>query len=264
MTPPRPSGEIPSPVSHRDMLVALTEALERHGAARVRVTGRSMFPVVWPGSNVAIERVASHEYAAGDIVLYACAASPVLHRVVSRHSDLLLVRGDRPGQVDEPLSVDSVLGRVKGLTLGNRNLTFVPASVARVVGRLSAELGSWAVGSLPLPRAASRRSSALSRVRIRLMRPQDWGALIAHTRRCGQANGEMDLRDALDCGVWLAWVRGQVVGSYSPRWRAHGPKPVLHDRWTRSGLDVQLALRARWRDTDTSSAPNSQFSVSML
>src|SRR2546425_2667615 len=75
------------------------EVLRRFGEARLRVTGSSMLPTVWPGDLVAVRRQSIGEIRRGHVVLFVRDGRFFAHRVVGkiRRQDrtLLVTRGDR-------------------------------------------------------------------------------------------------------------------------------------------------------------------------
>jgi signal peptidase I len=92
------------------------ETLRSFGTVRIRVTGRSMLPSIWPGDTLVIERRDIHEVAVGDILLYRQKQRLLAHRVISvSHSPRKLslrARGDALPEPDYPVSSWQVLGTV--------------------------------------------------------------------------------------------------------------------------------------------------------
>jgi len=97
-----------------------SEVLRSSGSLRLRVTGWSMLPAVWPGDTLLIERVSSAAVFAGDIVLFGRDRRLFAHRVVTRsvvtkgqpQDAEILTRGDAMPALDPPVSESELLGRV--------------------------------------------------------------------------------------------------------------------------------------------------------
>jgi hypothetical protein len=90
------------------------EVLRSSGRLRLRVTGWSMLPTVWPGDTLMIERVDSKAVSEGDIVLCARSRRFSAHRVVAKSpkDSTILTRGDAMTQSDPPVSNRDLLGKV--------------------------------------------------------------------------------------------------------------------------------------------------------
>ncbi len=147
--------------SHLKLSLAI-EMLRSVGEARLAVGGGSMFPSIWPGDILEIHRVAAADLAPGDIVVFARENRLVVHRVlrVNRERDevVLITRGDRSPRADSPVSANELLGRVRAIRRGHRNIiprrTRWPQIASWVLRR--SELGS----RLLLHLAAVRRNSS--------------------------------------------------------------------------------------------------------
>jgi len=111
-----------------------TEVLHSFGTLRLRITGTSMLPIVWPGD---ILTVSSHDAAKalpGDIVLFHRGGRLVAHRVIERtigpNEIRWVTRGDAVGDSDAPVSSQELLGRVTAVERGFQrpSLQLSPAS----------------------------------------------------------------------------------------------------------------------------------------
>jgi signal peptidase I len=92
-----------------------TEVLRSSGSLRLRVTGLSMLPTVWPGDTLIIQRTSADAVSAGEIVLYGRDRRFFVHRVVKAALDgdsTLVTRGDAMPQADFPVSAQDLLGKV--------------------------------------------------------------------------------------------------------------------------------------------------------
>jgi hypothetical protein len=93
----------------------VAEALYTSGVVRLRVTGRSMLPSVWPGDTLLVRRRGAEQLARGDILLFHRNERLFAHRIVSEPGGArahVLVKGDGLPDADAPVSPDEVLGIV--------------------------------------------------------------------------------------------------------------------------------------------------------
>jgi len=111
------------------------EVLRRFGQLRLRVTGASMLPAIWPGDVVTIHRVRLPDVSRGDLVLFFRGQRFLVHRVLDVSHDSLLTRGDSVLGPDLPVSSDELLGRVVSITGAGRTR---PPSRLGVIGSLVA------------------------------------------------------------------------------------------------------------------------------
>ncbi len=91
------------------------EVLRLSGSLRLKVTGWSMLPTIWPGDTLVIERVGSDKICVGDIVLFNREHRIFAHRVTGKSpagDRTMLTRGDAMPQSDPPVSNQDLLGRV--------------------------------------------------------------------------------------------------------------------------------------------------------
>jgi signal peptidase len=90
------------------------ELLHSSRNMRLRVTGHSMLPAIWPGDALIVEPVAGDSVGNGDIVLFSSGTRFVAHRVVAKSSacSAIETQGDAVAQADQPIPSDEVLGKV--------------------------------------------------------------------------------------------------------------------------------------------------------
>jgi signal peptidase I len=92
------------------------EVLRSSGALRLRVSGKSMLPAIWPGDTLLIERVESHTVSEGDIVLFGRDRRLVVHRVARRietpAESGIVTRGDAMPEPDPAVPEGDLLGKV--------------------------------------------------------------------------------------------------------------------------------------------------------
>ena len=108
------------------------EVLRSAGQLRLRLTGTSMIPAIWPGEELLIRRDGAAEAGPGDVILFEREGRLCAHRVVRRmegaEGPVWITRGDRHTHDDPPVSSNELLGRVEGiprLTAGRRAAAWV-------------------------------------------------------------------------------------------------------------------------------------------
>jgi signal peptidase len=102
------------------------EVLRSAGELRLRVTGASMLPAVWPGDELTIRRQPFDAVRPGRIVLVARDGRLCAHRVVAAGNGLVTTRGDALPSADPPAAPDQVLGAVVSVLRGRARL--IPGS----------------------------------------------------------------------------------------------------------------------------------------
>lgn len=129
------------------------QVLRSFGTLRLRVTGSSMLPSLWPGDLLLIHREDFGRISTGDIVLFTRGGRLFAHRVVSsagqRGGEQLVTRGDALRAPDPPVTSAELLGRVclivragkwtaprAGLSLCGFLLAALMSRSARVTGLL--------------------------------------------------------------------------------------------------------------------------------
>jgi len=106
--------------SHALKCEMAAEVLRSSGTLRLRVTGWSMLPTVWPGDMLIIERLDSEQVAEGDIVLFGRDRRLFAHRVVKNQNSVLITRGDSMRAPDSPVEEHEFLGRVSSIVRNGR------------------------------------------------------------------------------------------------------------------------------------------------
>src|SRR5579872_6250678 len=92
------------------------EVLRSCGTLRLRVTGWSMLPAVWPGDTLMIESARTGGVTEGDIVLFGRERRLFVHRVVKNLGDSkFLTRGDAMSAPDPVIDRHELLGRVSSI-----------------------------------------------------------------------------------------------------------------------------------------------------
>jgi len=96
----------------------ITDLLSSGISVKVRVTGRSMSPVILSGDRVVVKQASAGDLYPGDIVLFLDAAGGmVLHRMIFRKnkksSRQFVCKGDTLWRADESVTADRVIGKVE-------------------------------------------------------------------------------------------------------------------------------------------------------
>jgi hypothetical protein len=104
-----------------DSQTDLREAVKRNlvadvarsfGQVRLKVTGTSMLPSVWPGDILTVSKRSAAELLPGQIVLCFRNQEFVAHRLTGKIGDRLITRGDSLDHDDSPFREDEILGQV--------------------------------------------------------------------------------------------------------------------------------------------------------
>jgi signal peptidase I len=103
------------------------EVLRQFGEVRLKVTGASMLPSVWPGDVLTVRRRSPAELLPGRIVLCYRDQGFVAHRMVGRQGDRIITRGDSHLRDDPPFGEDEVLGEVVSILRNGRPVPLTPA-----------------------------------------------------------------------------------------------------------------------------------------
>jgi hypothetical protein len=93
----------------------LAEVLRSGGSARLRVTGSSMLPTIWPGDVAILERAPITDLQAADLILFQQDSRLFLHRIVRAEGTQFVTRGDAMPQADPVVHADQILARVKAV-----------------------------------------------------------------------------------------------------------------------------------------------------
>jgi signal peptidase I len=129
-----------------------SEVLRSSGTLRLRVTGWSMLPTIWPGDTLVVESVTSDAVNEGDIVLFGRDRRLFAHRVVQNIYGgfaEILTRGDAMPKPDPPVCETELLGKVRYIVRNGksfepgRSLGLTDRAVAALVR--SSEMAARAV-----------------------------------------------------------------------------------------------------------------------
>ena len=92
-----------------------SEVLRTSGRLRLRVTGWSMLPAIWPGDTLEVEITKREELSAGDVVLFTRERRLFAHRVLRTNDHGIITHGDAMPQPDPLVDKNELLGRVAGI-----------------------------------------------------------------------------------------------------------------------------------------------------
>lgn len=118
------------------------EALLSFGSIRLRATGHSMLPAIWPGDTLMINHCKISQIVPGNVVLCSRQNRLWAHRVVRIISDAgspqLITQGDSLPNPDPPISSSELLGRVPEIIREGQCIRplAIPAGAARYVANL--------------------------------------------------------------------------------------------------------------------------------
>jgi signal peptidase I len=119
-----------------------SEVLRSSGRLRLRVTGWSMVPTIFPGDTIVIEHAGSERVNKGDIVLFHRDRRLFVHRVSGKTGsagDLrIITQGDGMRRPDPPVAGSQLLGKVSLVVREGRCLE--PAKTMGLSGRAVAAL----------------------------------------------------------------------------------------------------------------------------
>lgn len=103
------------------------ELVRRRGSARLKVTGFSMLPAIWPGDVLTVQRQSPESLRPGQIVLYRRKKKLTAHRIIGVSAGHLVTRGDSVPSPDAPVAWDEVVGRVAGICRDGRAVKMQPS-----------------------------------------------------------------------------------------------------------------------------------------
>lgn len=96
------------------------ETIRQFGEVRLKVTGNSMLPALWPGDEIMVRRQNTAELFVGQVVLCYRNQAFTAHRLITICGDLVVTRGDSLSYEDPPFRDDEVLGAVVSVVRGGR------------------------------------------------------------------------------------------------------------------------------------------------
>ena len=100
-----------------DMFFAWVESEIADGrSVQFRLKGVSMFPLIRNGKDeVVLHPCSAEELRPMDVVLFKYKGTHLLHRIIHRDGDRLLIQGDGSYVAQEQCTTDAVIGKVKAI-----------------------------------------------------------------------------------------------------------------------------------------------------
>jgi hypothetical protein len=117
---------------HRAGIALVADALRRSADVRIRATGSSMIPAIWPGDVLTVRGRRVGEAQTGEIAVFARERRLFAHRVVAADGSRLITQGDALPLPDEPVTSSELLGVVVAVARKGQ-LSAVPSGLS--VGR---------------------------------------------------------------------------------------------------------------------------------
>ncbi len=110
------------PLRHAACCELVGDVTRTAGESRLRVTGASMLPAVWPGDVITVQRRSWPDLRPGQIVLFRRDDRLVAHRVLSMSDGRLITKGDSLVAVDPPVEESEIIGQVVWISRGGRTV----------------------------------------------------------------------------------------------------------------------------------------------
>lgn len=140
------------------------ELLRCFGTLRLRATGRSMVPTIWPGDKLVIEPLRGGSVVPGDIVFFSRNGRFVAHRVVAADKEKIHTQGDATSRADAPVAYAELVGKVSLIVRDGKAIE--PSRSQSAAGRVVSSLisGSAVAARIFVGVHGMRRRSAPEQV----------------------------------------------------------------------------------------------------
>jgi signal peptidase I len=116
------------------------DTLRAWGELKLRATGVSMLPTLWPGDILTVQSYGLEQVEPGEVVLYKRRGRFFIHRVVRKSLTggevFLITRGDCMTEADPPVRSGEVLGRITEIQRAGS--VYVPARKLSLFRRMLA------------------------------------------------------------------------------------------------------------------------------
>jgi len=100
----------------------VVEVARDFGEVRLKVTGASMLPAIWPGDVITVRRRGIAELGPGQIVLSRRGGRLLAHRITRIRGNFLTTRGDSLECDDPPITESDIVGEVVYLVRNGRRV----------------------------------------------------------------------------------------------------------------------------------------------
>jgi translation initiation factor IF-1 len=117
------------------------DVVRQFGEVRLKVTGASMLPSVWPGDVVTVERREICELRPGHVVLCYREGKLIAHRIKLVAGDQLITQGDSLPHSDSPISGSYILGQVVSILRNGRRVPIKQSLWQRAVSPILQQSG---------------------------------------------------------------------------------------------------------------------------
>jgi len=105
----------------------VAEVVRATGSAKLKVTGLSMLPAIWPGDVLTVNKISPKMLERGQIVLYRGDGKLTAHRVVQVAHDHFLTRGDCVPSLDPPVTFSAMVGLITDVCRNGRAAKLQPS-----------------------------------------------------------------------------------------------------------------------------------------
>ena len=104
----------------RAMCCELVDEVARtSGQVRLKVTGTSMLPAIWPGDLITVQHCNTAELRLGQIVLYRQEGKLTAHRIHGISPSHVITQGDSVPTCDPPVGAHEIVGQVVSIFRGD-------------------------------------------------------------------------------------------------------------------------------------------------
>jgi hypothetical protein len=107
-----------------------------YGEVRLKVTGSSMLPAIWPGDEITVVRTEYVALQPGQILLYHRNNGLTAHRIRQIERDYLITCGDSLLYPDAPVRPGEVVGRVVSILRNGRSICLKPSHASSILARI--------------------------------------------------------------------------------------------------------------------------------
>jgi hypothetical protein len=98
------------------------KVISRHGEVRIKVSGWSMLPALWPGDEITVQRCELTQLKRGQIAVIHRDGKIAAHRVKSIGPDHLIIRGDSLRVCDPPVCANEIAGQVVSVRRNGKDI----------------------------------------------------------------------------------------------------------------------------------------------
>jgi len=115
----------------------VAESVRAGHEVRIRVTGSSMLPSIWPGDALTVRPLRDAAASEGQVVVFTRDGRIFAHRIVGKleraGSPQLLTRGDAHLACDPPVAAAEILGTVASISRGGRAIPLASSPAQKLL-----------------------------------------------------------------------------------------------------------------------------------